>query len=152
MEDEQLRLHDLKPAPGSNTKKIRVGRGEGGRRGKTAGRGTKGRKARGTVPTWFEGGRTPIHRQLPHLGGFKNPNRVEYNPVNVGSLQVFVAGTEITPELLRTAGLAKKKGLVKILGEGDLSVALTVKAHAVSASAKEKIEAAGGSVELVGSR
>jgi large subunit ribosomal protein L15 len=149
MSDEQLRLHDLKPAEGSKKKKIRVGRGEGGRRGKTAGRGTKGAKARGSLPPWFEGGRTPIHRQLPHLRGFKNPNRVEYNPVNVGSLEVFTAGTEITPDMLRANGLAKKKGLVKILGDGDLSVKLTVKAHAVSASAKEKIEAAGGSVELI---
>jgi large subunit ribosomal protein L15 len=149
MSDEQLRLHDLKPAEGSKKKKIRVGRGEGGRRGKTAGRGTKGAKARGSLPPWFEGGRTPIHRQLPHLRGFKNPNRVEYNPVNVGSLEVFAAGTEITPDMLRANGLAKKKGLVKILGDGDLSVKLTVKAHAVSASAKEKIEAAGGSVELI---
>ncbi|UCG41633.1 MAG: 50S ribosomal protein L15 [Acidimicrobiia bacterium] len=144
-----MRLHDLKPAEGSKKKKIRVGRGEGGRRGKTAGRGTKGAKARGSLPPWFEGGRTPIHRQLPHLRGFKNPNRVEYNPVNVGSLEVFAAGTEITPDMLRANGLAKKKGLVKILGDGDLSVKLTVKAHAVSASAKEKIEAAGGSVELI---
>ncbi len=149
MSDEQLRLHDLKPAEGSKKKKIRVGRGEGGRRGKTAGRGTKGAKARGSLPPWFEGGRTPIHRQLPHLRGFKNPNRVEYNPVNVGSLEVFAAGTEITPDMLRANGLAKKKGLVKILGDGDLSVQLTVKVHAVSASAKEKIEAAGGSVELI---
>lgn len=149
MSDEQLRLHDLKPAEGSKKKKIRVGRGEGGRRGKTAGRGTKGAKARGSLPPWFEGGRTPIHRQLPHLRGFKNPNRVEYNPVNVGSLEVFAAGTEITPDMLRANGLAKKKGLVKILGDGDLSVKLTVKVHAVSASAKEKIEAAGGSVELI---
>lgn len=149
MENEQLRLHDLKPAAGSKQKKIRVGRGEGGRRGKTAGRGTKGAKARGSIPPWFEGGRTPLHRQLPHLKGFKNPNRVEYNPVNVQALEVFPAGSEVTPDLLRTAGLAKKKGLIKILGEGDLSVALTVKIHAVSGSAKEKIEAAGGSVEIV---
>lgn len=149
MSDEQLRLHDLKPAEGAKKKKIRVGRGEGGRRGKTAGRGTKGAKARGSLPPWFEGGRTPIHRQLPHLRGFKNPNRVEYNPVNVGSLEVFAAGTEITPDVLRANGLAKKKGLVKILGDGDLSVKLTVKAHAVSASAKAKIEAAGGSVEVI---
>ncbi|MBT8192726.1 MAG: 50S ribosomal protein L15 [Acidimicrobiia bacterium] len=149
MADEQLRLHDLAPAEGAKKKKIRVGRGEGGRRGKTAGRGTKGAKARGSLPPWFEGGRTPIHRQLPHLPGFNNPNRVEYNPVNVGSLEVFAAGTEITPDVLRSSGLAKKKGLVKILGDGDLSVKLIVKTHAVSASAKAKIEAAGGSVELI---
>ncbi len=150
MENEQLRLHDLKPAPGSKQKKIRVGRGEGGRRGKTAGRGTKGDKARGSVPPWFEGGRTPIHRQLPHLRGFKNPNRVAYNPVNVEALASFPAGTEVTPDLLRAAGLAKKKGLIKILGEGELSISLTVKAHAVSGTARQKIEAAGGTVEIVG--
>lgn len=149
MENEQLRLHDLKPAPGSKQKKIRVGRGEGGRRGKTAGRGTKGAKARGSMPAWFEGGRTPIHRQLPHLRGFKNPNRVEYTAVNVGALEVFAAGTEVTPEMMRAAGIAKKKGLVKVLGEGELSVKLTVKAHAFSGSAKEKIEGAGGTTEVV---
>ncbi len=149
MENEQLQLHDLKPAPGSKQKRIRVGRGEGGRRGKTAGRGTKGRKARGTVPPWFEGGRTPIHRQLPHLRGFKNPSRIDFNPVNVQALEALPAGSEVTPELLRSLGLAKKKGLIKILGEGDLSIALTVKAHAVSGTAREKIEAAGGTVEIV---
>lgn len=149
MSDDQLQLHDLQPAPGSKKRKIRVGRGEAGRRGKTAGRGTKGQKARGTVPPWFEGGRTPIHRQIPQLKGFKNPNKVVFNPVNVGDLAQFDAGTEVTADLLRQAGLAKKKGPIKVLGNGDLDVSLSVKVHAASASARSKIEAAGGSVELI---
>ncbi|MEX1279541.1 MAG: 50S ribosomal protein L15 [Acidimicrobiia bacterium] len=149
MSDDQLQLHDLQPAPGSKKRKIRVGRGEAGRRGKTAGRGTKGQKARGTVPPWFEGGRTPLHRQVPQLKGFKNPNKVVFNPVNVGDLDRFDAGTEITPDLLRQAGLAKKKGPIKVLGNGDLDKALTVKVDAASTSARSKIEAAGGSVELI---
>lgn len=149
MSDEQLRLHDLKPAPGSKKRKIRVGRGEAGRRGKTAGRGTKGQKARSKVPAWFEGGRTPIHRQLPQLKGFKNPNKVVFNPVNVGDLDRFDAGTEITPDLLRSSGLAKKKGPIKVLGNGELETALTVKVHAASGSARSKIESAGGTVELI---
>jgi large subunit ribosomal protein L15 len=149
MSDDQLQLHDLQPAPGSKKRKIRVGRGEAGRRGKTAGRGTKGQKARGTVPPWFEGGRTPIHRQIPQLKGFKNPNKVVFNPVNVGDLAQFDAGTEVTADLLRQAGLAKKKGPIKVLGNGDLDKALTVKVDAASASARSKIEAAGGSVELI---
>lgn len=149
MSDEQLQLHDLQPAPGSKKKKIRVGRGEGGRRGKTAGRGTKGQKARNNVPAWFEGGRTPIHRQIPQLKGFKNPNKVVFNPVNVGDLARFDAGAEITPDLLRGAGLSKKKGPIKVLGNGEIDKALTVKVHAASDSARSKIEAAGGTVELI---
>ena len=149
MSDEQLQLHDLQPAPGSKKKKIRVGRGEGGRRGKTAGRGTKGQKARNNVPPWFEGGRTPIHRQIPQLKGFKNPNKVVFNPVNVGDLAQFDAGTEITPDLLRQAGLSKKKGPIKVLGNGEIDKALTVQVHADSESARSKIESAGGTVELI---
>ncbi len=150
MSNEQLQLHDLAPAPGSKKRKIRVGRGEAGRRGKTAGRGTKGAKARGNMPIWFEGGRTPIHRQLPQLKGFTNPNKVVFNPVNVGDLAAFTAGTEITPDVLRGAGLAKKKGPVKVLGNGDIAVALTVRVDAASESARRKIEAAGGTLELIG--
>ncbi len=145
----QLQLHHLKPAAGSKKRKIRVGRGEAGRRGKTAGRGTKGTKARNKVPQWFEGGQLPLQRRLPHLPGFKNPNRVEYGAVNVERLEDFPAGTTVTVEDLRARGLAKKRGLVKILGNGELTTSLTVQAHAFSASAKEKIEAAGGSVEVV---
>lgn len=146
---DQLQLQDLKPAPGSRKRKIRVGRGEGGRRGKTAGRGTKGQKARGTVPAWFEGGRTPLHRQVPKLGGFLNINRVDYKAVNVAVLDEFKKGAVVTPEALRAAGLAKKKGLIKLLGQGEVSVAVTVKVHAASASAIAKVEAAGGTVEIL---
>ena len=149
MSDEQLQLHDLQPAAGSTKKKIRVGRGEGGRRGKTAGRGTKGQKARNNVPAWFEGGRTPIHRQIPQLKGFKNPNKVVFNPVNVGDLAQFDTGTDITPDLLRGAGLSKKKGPIKVLGNGEIDKALTVKVHAASDSARSKIESAGGTVEII---
>ena len=146
---EQLKLHHLAPAPGSKKKKIRVGRGESGRRGKTAGRGTKGLKARSKQRPGFEGGQTPLAMRLPKLKGFTNPNKEKFAIVNVASLDEFDAGSEVTPETLRKAGLIKHKGQVKVLAEGDLDKALTVKAHAFSASAKEKIEAAGGSVEIV---
>lgn len=145
----QLKLHHLKPADGSKKKKIRVGRGESGRRGKTAGRGTKGTKARNTVRPGFEGGRVPLQRRLPHLRGFKNPNRDPFTVVNVEALNAFAAGTTVTPDTLRSAGLVKKKGRVKVLGEGDLSTSLTVQVHACSASAREKIEAAGGTVSVL---
>lgn len=148
-EREQLKLHDLAPPAGSKKKKIRVGRGEGGRRGKTAGRGTKGLKARSRQRPGFEGGQTPLAMRLPKLPGFKNPNKEHYAIVNVESLNAFRKGSEVTPETLRERGLIRKKGLVKVLAEGDLEKALTVKAHAFSASAKEKIEAAGGSVEVI---
>ncbi|MEA1902654.1 MAG: 50S ribosomal protein L15 [Actinomycetota bacterium] len=146
---EQLKLHHLSPAPGSKKKKIRVGRGEGGRRGKTAGRGTKGLKARNTLRPGFEGGQTPLAMRLPKLRGFNNPNKEEFAIVNLSSLEAFAAGSEVSPESLREAGLIRHKGRVKVLAEGDLDRALTVKAHAFSASAKEKIEAAGGSVEVL---
>lgn len=144
-----MKLHHLRPAEGSKKRKIRVGRGESGRRGKTAGRGTKGLKARSKVRPGFEGGQTPLIRQIPKLKGFKNPNREEYTVVNVGKLAAFDAGTTVTPDDLRSAGLAKKRGRIKVLGQGDLDVALTVRAHAFSAGATDKITAAGGSVEVV---
>lgn len=144
-----MKLHHLKPAEGSKKRRIRVGRGESGRRGKTAGRGTKGLKARSKVRQGFEGGQTPLQRRLPKLKGFKNPNRVEYTVINVERLADFDAGSEVTPETIREAGLVNKRGLIKVLGQGDLDVALTVKAHAFSASAAEKIEAAGGSIEVI---
>lgn len=147
---EQLKLHHLSPAPGSKKKKIRVGRGEGGRRGKTAGRGTKGLKARNTLRPGFEGGQTPLAMRLPKLRGFKNPNKEEFAIVNVSSFEGFDAGSEVTPETLRDKGLIRHRGRVKVLAEGDLDKALTVKAHAFSASAKEKIEKAGGTVEIIG--
>jgi large subunit ribosomal protein L15 len=147
---EQLKLHHLAPAPGSKKKKIRVGRGEGGRRGKTAGRGTKGLKARSKLRPGFEGGQTPLAMRLPKLKGFKNPNKEEFAIVNLATLEVFEAGTEVTPELLRERGLIRHRGRVKVLAEGDLDRALTVKAHAFSASARAKIEGAGGSAEVIG--
>lgn len=144
-----MKLHHLKPAPGSKKDKVRVGRGEGGRRGKTAGRGTKGTKARGQVPAWFEGGQTPLYRQLPKLKGFKNRNKQVFAVVNVGRLDEFRKGSVVGPDELRAKGLVKKRGKVKVLGEGELTKSLTVRAHAFSAGAVEQIEAAGGTVEVV---
>jgi large subunit ribosomal protein L15 len=147
---DQLKLHHLAPAPGSKKKKIRVGRGEGGRRGKTAGRGTKGLKARSKLRPGFEGGQTPLTMRLPKLKGFKNPNKEEFAIVNLITLEVFEPGSVVTPELLRERGLIRHRGRVKVLAEGDLDRALTVKAHAFSASARAKIESAGGSAEVIG--
>jgi large subunit ribosomal protein L15 len=145
-----MKLHHLKPPEGSKSRKIRVGRGEGGRRGKTAGRGTKGQKARSKVRPGFEGGQTPLQRRLPKLKGFKNRNKEYFALINVGKLDDnFDAGDAVDPELLHERGLVKKRGRVKVLGEGDINVALTVKAHAFSLGAVEKIKAAGGTVEVV---
>lgn len=145
----RLQLHHLRPAKGSKKRKIRVGRGEAGRRGKTAGRGTKGLKARSKVRRGFEGGQMPLQRRMPKLPGFTNPNRVEYTVLNVGRLAEFEDGTTVTVDDLRARGLVKHRGLVKVLGEGDIDRALTVKAHAFSLGAVEKIQAAGGAVEVV---
>ncbi len=142
-----LKLHHLRPAAGSKRRKIRVGRGESGRRGKTAGRGTKGLKARGGVRRGFEGGQMPLQRRMPKLKGFRNPNRDPYTVVNVERLTGFDAGATVTPETLRAAGLVKHRGRVKVLGQGELDRALTVRAHAFSLGAVEKIQAAGGTVE-----
>jgi large subunit ribosomal protein L15 len=144
-----MKLHHLKPAEGSKKRKIRVGRGEGGRRGKTSGRGTKGLKARSKVRPGFEGGQTPLQRRLPKLKGFKNRNKEYFAVVNVGRLADFPADAVITPDVMRERGLAKKRGRIKVLGEGELEQALTVHAHAFSLGAVEKIKAAGGSVEVV---
>lgn len=144
-----MKLHHLKPPAGSKRKRIRVGRGEGGRRGKTAGRGTKGTKARNTVPAWFEGGQMPLYRRIPKLKGFKNRNRVEYTVVNVERLNDFRQGATVGPDELRGRGLAKKRGPIKILGQGNLEKELTVRAHAFSVGAVEAIQAAGGTVEVV---
>jgi large subunit ribosomal protein L15 len=146
---QQLKLHNLSPAPGSKKKRIRVGRGEGGRRGKTAGRGTKGLKARNSLRPGFEGGQTPLAMRLPKLRGFTNPNKEAFAVVNLAAFVDFGAGDEITPEALRAKGLIRHKGRVKVLAEGELDRALTVKAHAFSAAAKEKIEKAGGTVEVL---
>ncbi|MEX2659093.1 MAG: 50S ribosomal protein L15 [Acidimicrobiales bacterium] len=142
-----MRVHDLKPAPGSNTRKRRVARGIGGKGGKTAGRGTKGQHARNTVPLGFEGGQMPLQRRIPKLKGFKNPFRVEYTVVNLDALEAY-DGDVVTVEGLREQGMVHK-GLVKVLGRGQLTRALTVSAHAFSASAERAITAAGGTVEVV---
>jgi large subunit ribosomal protein L15 len=148
---QQLKLHHLAPAPGSKKDKIRVGRGEGGRRGKTAGRGTKGLKARNKLRPGFEGGQTPLSRRLPKLPGFTNPNKESFAIVNLGVLaEAFASGSQVDPEALRSKGLIKHRGRVKVLAEGDLGHALIVKVHAVSGAARAKIEAAGGTVELIG--
>jgi len=146
-----LKLHDLKPAPGAHKAKMRVGRGEASK-GKTAGRGTKGTKARYQVPLGFEGGQMPLHRRVPKLKGFSNALfTTTYQVVNVGKLaELYPAGGEVTPESLAANGAVRRGELVKVLGAGDLSVALRVSAHAVSASAKAKIEQAGGTVTLLG--
>jgi large subunit ribosomal protein L15 len=146
---EQLKLHHLQPAPGSKKSKIRVGRGEGGRRGKTAGRGTKGLKARNSLRPGFEGGQTPLSMRLPKLPGFKNPNKEYFAIVNLTTLNQFDAGTEVTPDLLRSRGLIRHRGRVKVLAEGDIDRALTVSAHAFSSSARQKIEAAGGQAQVI---
>ena len=148
-----MRLHELAPKYGAVHRKKRVGRGPGSGHGKTSCRGHKGQKARsgGGVPAWFEGGQTPIYRRLPKRG-FKNPNAKEYAEVNVGVLErYFEAGDEVTPEVLVERRIVRKLGKdgVKILGNGELTKALTVKAQAFSASAVKKIEAAGGKVEVI---
>ncbi len=140
-----LKLHHLRPAPGAKTAKTRVGRGEGGKRGKTAGRGTKGTKARYQVPAAFEGGQMPLAMRLPKLKGFKNPFRVEFQVVNLDKLsELFPDGGEVTPAALVAKGAVRDNSPVKILGGGEASVAFQVSAHAFSASAKDKIAAAGG--------
>lgn len=141
-----IKLHHLRPAPGSKTAKTRVGRG-GGSKGKTAGRGTKGTKARKNVPVAFEGGQMPIHMRLPKLKGFRNRFRTEYQVVNVGDLaRLFPDGGPVGPEELVAAGAVRRGQPVKVLGDGDIAgVALQVSAQGFSGSAREKIAAAGGS-------
>ena len=167
-----MKLHDLRPAPGSRTARTRVGRGIAAGKGKTAGRGTKGQKARagGSIPPWFEGGQTPLHVRIPKLRGFRNPFRVEYEVVNVGAIARLVeagafepgdlpaarrstkapAPITINQEILRAVGLVRKLDRpLKILGNGELSVPLFVLADAFTASAKAKIEAAGGTASVL---
>ena len=143
-----MKLHHLRPAEGAKKERTRVGRGRAGARGKTAGRGTKGTGARKNVPAYFEGGQMPLQRRVPKRKGFTNPNRVEYAPVNVEVLERYF-DEEVTPAALVAHGLAHKGAKVKILGRGDLTKALTVTAHACSATARTKIEAAGGRIELI---
>lgn len=148
-----MKLHDLRPNPGAKKKRKRVGRGIAAGQGKTAGRGTKGQGARsgGGKGPYFEGGQLPLARRLPFKRGFTNINKIYYKPVNLEELAQFdFDGADVTPEILVAVGLLKKvTDPVVVLGNGELSVALTVKAHRFSASAKEKIEAAGGTVEIV---
>ena len=149
-ENNPLKVHNLRPAPGAKTAKTRVGRGEASK-GKTAGRGTKGTKARYQVPERFEGGQMPLHMRLPKLKGFKNPFKTQYQVVNLDKLAaLYPQGGEVTVADLVAKGAVRKNQLVKVLGSGEVSVALQVTVDAVSGSAKEKITAAGGTVtELV---
>ncbi|WP_426246180.1 50S ribosomal protein L15 [Nocardioides sp. LHG3406-4] len=143
-----LKLHHLRPAPGAKTAKTRVGRGEGSK-GKTAGRGTKGTKARYQVPVAFEGGQMPLHMRLPKLKGFRNPFKVEFQVVNLDRLgELFPEGGEVTVDELIARGAVRKGHPVKVLGQGEISVAVQVTANAFSGSAKDKIEAAGGTATV----
>lgn len=141
-----LKVHHLRPAPGARTAKTRKGRGEASK-GKTAGRGTKGTRARNTVPAAFEGGQMPLHMRLPKLKGFKNPNKVEFQVVNVATLaKLFPSGGDVTVADLVAKGAVRSGKPVKVLGQGDIAVAVTVSADKFSTAARDKIEAAGGSV------
>jgi large subunit ribosomal protein L15 len=143
-----VKIHDLKPAEGANRQRKRVGRGIGGKGGKTAGRGTKGQRARGSVPAGFEGGQMPLHMRLPKLRGFNNPFRVEYQAVNLDVIEE--SGLDVVdPESLLSKSLVGKNSLVKVLGRGEITRAVTVKAHACSKSAEAAITAAGGTVEIL---
>lgn len=148
-----MKLHDLRPNTGSKKKRKRVGRGISAGQGKTAGRGTKGQGARsgGGKGIYFEGGQLPLARRLPYKRGFTNINKIYYKPVNLKSLaEIDFEGIDVTPEVMVAAGLLKKPtDPVVVLGDGDMDVALTVKAHRFSATAKEKIEAAGGTIEVL---
>ena len=144
-----MKPHELKPAEGAIKRRKRVGRGEGSGKGKTAGRGTKGTKARGEVHLFFEGGQMPLIRRIPKLKGFTPPRRKHYGAVNLGQI-AELNQAEVGPDELRAAGLVHKRDkLIKVLGVGEISSAVTVKAHAFSGSARSKIEAAGGKVELI---
>ncbi|WP_165984411.1 50S ribosomal protein L15 [Streptomyces sp. YIM 98790] len=145
-ESKPLKLHNLRPAPGAKTARTRVGRGEASK-GKTAGRGTKGTKARYQVPVGFEGGQLPLIQRLPKLKGFRNPNKKYFQVVNLDKLAaLYPEGGEVTVADLVAKGAVRKNELVKVLGQGEISVALTVTVDAVSGSAREKITAAGGTV------
>ena len=145
---EHTKLHDLRPDPGSRRRPKRVARGIGGPGGKTAGRGMKGQKARSKVPIGFEGGQMPLLRRVPKWRGFTNPFRVEYQAINLDTIDE-TGLDHISPEILRERGLVSKKALVKVLARGELNRAVRVEAHAASAAAAEAIAAAGGSVEII---
>ena len=144
-----LKVHHLRPAPGAKTPKTRKGRGEASK-GKTSGRGTKGTRARNKVPAAFEGGQMPLHMRVPKLKGFTNPNTVTFQVVNVAALQkLFPQGGQITVADLVAAGAVRKGQPVKVLGQGDISVAVQVTANAFSSTAQEKISAAGGTIDKI---
>ena len=143
-----MKIHDLKPADGSTKRAQRVGRGIAGKGGKTAGRGTKGQKARNTIKPGFEGGQNPLHQRIPKLGGFRNPFRVEYQAVNLDTIEESGLD-EVTPESLHAKGLVSKGSLVKVLGRGELTRKVTVKVHATSKAAEAAITGAGGTVEVL---
>ena len=143
-----MKVHDLKPAAGSTKNRKRVGRGIGGKGGKTAGRGTKGQGARDTIPAGFEGGQLPLHMRIPKLRGFKNPFRVEYQGLNLDVLEASEL-TDITPEALHELGLTHKGALIKVLGRGEITRAVQVQAHGFSKSAEAAIVAAGGTVTVL---
>ncbi|MFN3258303.1 MAG: 50S ribosomal protein L15 [Ilumatobacter sp.] len=147
-----MKVHDLKPAPGSTKSRKRVARGTGGKGGKTAGRGTKGQRARNTVARGFEGGQMPLKQRVPKLRGFKNPFRVEYQAVNLHTLADLaekIGSADIDPDVLVAHGVVRKGAFVKILARGEVSTKLDVSAHGASAAAVSAIEAAGGSVTLI---
>src|SRR5438045_4116442 len=147
-----MQIHELRPPKGSKRERIRIGRGHGSGKVKTGGKGTKGQKARagGGVPPYFEGGQLPLIRKLPYRRGFRNPFRVEFREVNVRDLADFPAGSTVGPAEFETAGVLRgKSGPVKVLGQGDLVVKLTVRAHKFSAGARQKIESAGGTAEIL---
>jgi large subunit ribosomal protein L15 len=147
-----MRLHELQPPDGATRERVRIGRGHGSGKVKTGGKGTKGQNARagGGVPPYFEGGQLPLIRKLPYRRGFRNPFRVEFREVNIRDLSEFPSGSTVGPEEFEIAGVLRgKTGPVKVLGQGELSIKLTVRAHKFSAGARQKIEAAGGTVELV---
>ena len=145
-----MKLHHLRPAPGSTRDRVRKGRGDASGKGKTAGRGTKGSRARNKIRIGFEGGQMPLQRRVPKRRGFTNPNKVHWSVVNLDRLQAaFPKGGGVDPDGLVTAGLARKGTPVKVLGQGEVSVALQIRAHAFSATAASKIAAAGGTVEVV---
>ena len=143
-----MKIHDLKPADGSTRNRKRVGRGIAGKGGKTAGRGTKGQRARDTIPAGFEGGQMPLHMRVPKLKGFNNPFRVEYQAINLDTIEVSGLD-EVTPETLHAKGLAHKGALIKVLGRGELTRKVTVRAHGFSKAAESAITAAGGSVAVL---
>jgi large subunit ribosomal protein L15 len=145
-----MKLHELKPAPGAKHRPKRVGRGNSSGTGKTSGRGMKGQKARGSIPPWFEGGQMPLQRRVPKWGGFTPRNRVEYALVNVGRLDdSFDAGETVTPEAMQGKQLVRKGRPVKVLAQGEITKALTIRAHRFSKQAKDKIQAAGGNAEVI---